>query len=414
MPAKPRRERGSGAVYKTSSGQWRATIDLGTINGVRRRKTISSRKREVVVKRLRELQRQVEDHGDLPTATPTVKAWLNYWLDHIATKRLKPRTLDTYRGYVSTWLIPHLGNKRLDQLQPQHVRALHEAITDAGRSTTTALQAHRILARALTDAVNEGKVGRNVATMLDAPRKAVNSRGALTSDEAVALLTTTDETVMGVRWMHALFTGARQGESLGLEWDRVDLKAGTVDTSWQLQRLKFRHGCGGLCGLKRAGSCPDRELAVPLGFEWRDLGAGGLVLTRPKSKAGWRIVPMAEPLWAGMRWLHERQGRPKRGLVWTRDDGRPIDPSDDTPAWHAALAVAGLPDVPLHAARHTTATLLGRLGVPPHVVASILGHSSIAVTQGYQHADLTLQREAMDRLGQLLAIERQAHTSEGN
>jgi len=34
------------------------------------------------------------------------------------------------------------------------------------------------------------------------------------------------------------------------------------------------------------------------------------------------------------------------GLIFTRGDGHPIDPSDDSEAGHRALAIAELPDVP--------------------------------------------------------------------
>ncbi len=57
------------------------------------------------------------------------------------------------------------------------------------------------------------------------------------------------------------------------------------------------------------------------------------------------------------------------------------------------------------AARHTPATLLLEAGVDAHIIASILGHSSIVTTRGYQHTDLTLQRQAMTGLDQLLAIQ---------
>lgn len=403
-----RRQRGSGGLYRTKDLQgrpdlWRAAVDLGfTPAGTRRRKVVSSKSRNEVIRKLAQLRRTIEDTGSAPAANITVGRWLTDWLDGVAAARVRPRTLATYRGYVDRYLVPHLGRRRLDQLQPQHVRAMHKAMTDAGLSSTTALQAHRILVKALSDAHREGLLVRNVAQLVDAPRRATASRGALTPEQAVTLLRSVDQTAMGARWAAALFLGARQGEALGLAWDRVDLDAGTVDLAWQLQRLPYRHGCDGTCGRSRAGSCPRRELAVPVSFEHRVVD-GGLVLTRPKSRAGLRVIPLPGPMLRALRWHRERSTGD--GLVWTRPDGRPIDPKDDSAAWRQALATAGLPPVPLHAARHTTATLLGRLGVGERVVSSILGHNSLAVTQGYIHSDLTMQRDAMDRLGGLLALD---------
>ena len=49
-------------------------------------------------------------------------------------------------------------------------------------------------------------------------------------------------------------------------------------------------------------------------------------------------------------------------------------------------------------------TLLLGLGIPPHIVRDIVGHSALDVTMNiYAHADMTEKRAALDRLGSLLA-----------
>lgn len=413
------RRRGEGSLYQRADGMWMGSVELDPgPDGRRRRRYVSSMNFGTAQRKLRDLRRTVEDHGgDLPTASMTVEAWLTYWLDEIASRHAKPRTMQGYRTTVHQHLIPHLGKKRLDKLAPEHVRAMHRALEQTrarraaegapdGLAPTTILKAHRVLAKALTDAMREGKVHRNVATLVDAPRRDTTDQAALSTDQARALLLHHRADPLMSRWMAALMLGARQGELLGLTWDRVDLGAWTADLSWQLQRLPQRHGCKATCGRKRAGNCPDAVLDVPVGFECIRLDDGGLALTRPKSRAGKRKIPMPPQLVAA---LTERAaitaGWPNRhGLVWADSDGDPIDPSDDHQAWKDALAAAGLPPIKLHAARHTTASLLLELGVDAHVIASILGHSEIVTTRGYQHVDDRLMREAMGSLGGMLAL----------
>ena len=84
--------------------------------------------------------------------------------------------------------------------------------------------------------------------------------------------------------------------------------------------------------------------------------------------------------------------------MWSTRDGGPIPARDDLAAWHALLERAGVPRSPLHAARHTTATVLMDLGVDVTVIQSILGHAQPLTTQRYQHADLTMSRSALARL----------------
>ena len=59
---------------------------------------------------------------------------------------------------------------------------------------------------------------------------------------------------------------------------------------------------------------------------------------------------------------------------------------------------------PFHDLRHTCVTLLLDLGVPPHVVREIVGHSAIEVTMTiYAHASLEEKRKALGKLGEALS-----------
>jgi integrase len=379
---------------------WLGVVDLGYDGtGKRRRKYVSSRDYATAVRKLRALRREAEE-GDLATGALTVDKWITHWLDDIAAARVRPRTLDTYRGYVTRYISPSLGKRRLDKVTPQHIRALHASMSHL--SPTTTRQAHAIVVKAFSDARREGHKALDVGDRMDPPRKAASDRQALSVPQAITLLRYVDGKPYGSRWAAALLMGARQGECLGLEWDRVDLTSGVADLSWQLQRLPHRHGCDGKCGRKRAGNCPARELAVPKGFEHR-IVAGGLVMTRPKSQAGVRLVPLIPVMVRALEQLPHRDG-----FVWRRDDGRPVDPKDDSAAWHRALSGAGLPDMPLHSARHTTATLLRTVGTDMATVEQVMGHASAAATAAYLHMDLTLARAGYERMGALLALDRPA------
>ena len=126
---------------------------------------------------------------------------------------------------------------------------------------------------------------------------------------------------------------------------------------------------------------------MPSDFEYRHL-TGGLYLTRPKSKAGWRVIPLVEPA------QDDHQGpasrRPRRtstGLCSPAPDGgcRSTRNDADGRAWNATLDKIGIDrDVVLHGLRHTAADLLYLAGVPEDLIQEILGHSSRTVTRGYK------------------------------
>lgn len=420
------RGKGEGALFRVPKDTsqpvkyWQAVVELPSRDGERRRKYVRAKDKTTALKQLRALQKELERVGDLPTASMTLEAWLRIWFDQIAVERVGPKTAPTYRSIISKHIVPAIGSVRLDKLEPAHVRRLRDTILEKGRAPSTALQAHRILATALRDAEREGRVTRNVTTLVDAPKRGRVSLVTLDATAGVRLLehAAREDVRMGARWAAALLTGARQGELLGLEVDRV---TDELDLSWQLQRLTWSHGCGlpsePRCGRVRGSDCPDRYLRAPADHEHRHL-TGGLWLTRPKSSAGWRIIPLVEPLRSIMeRRLDAASTEPNpHGLVWTAEpkrtayvdelrplDGSPVDPRVDNEAWHALLSRVGVPDARLHDARHTTADLLWEAGVPETIIIEILGHSSISMSRRYKsRSSQALLRDALTKVSALL------------
>lgn len=396
---KPRRTAGDGALFKRGDGLWIGTVDLPPgPDGKRRRKTVSSKDKAKAIAKLRKLRRDVEDGLVAPAKnTTSVADWMDTWLDTIASRSVGPRTLQTYRSAVKNNIVPHIGTVKLVKLTPTHVRSMETKILDAGRSTRTAEIAHRILSKALSDAKKDGVVSRNVVELVSAPKVLSKERGALTTDEArkVLRVAASRGDAILTRIAAALLTGARQGELLGLQWDRVDLENGTLDLSWQLQRLKLKPG---------ARSDDPKRFIVRPGYEHIPLYRG-TALTRPKTETSIRMIPLPEPLALLLMRYKERQIPNEWNLVWVSEQFRPISSRDDSDAWHDMLAAAEVSDVHLHAARHTTASLLMEAGVDAHVIASILGHSNIVTTRGYQHVNRDLARQALAHLDVLFAAD---------
>lgn len=384
------RGKGEGSVYKRASdGLWCGSLELPSADGKRRRKTITGKSKNDVIRKLSDAKIQLRQRGDLPTAGQTVGQWLTYWLEHVAGKELRPYTVANYRTVLTNHVIPVIGKVTLDRVTPAHVRRVHAAIIEKGLSSTYALNAHRVLSSAFTTAEREGRIHRNPAKLTAAPRKAVAPQEALTVPEAIQVLQhIANDPLMGARWATSLLTGARRGEVLGLERDRV---SDVLDLSWQLQRLKLTEN-----------GKPD----VPADFEYRHL-TGGLYLTRPKSSAGWRIVPLVDPLKSILERYIEATPDNEWGLMFTRGGGRPLDPDQDSKAWRRVLSETGIEkDVVLHGLRHTAVDLLYEAGVPEALIMEIVGHSTRGVTRSYKSRGNRKQlTEAMERMSALLGTQ---------
>src|SRR5690625_1459167 len=398
--ATKRRDAGAGSVFQRKDGKWVATIELGWERGKRRRKSIVRREKADVVAELRRVRAQLDSGGTVAVNIPTVERYLAEWLDTVAADRLKPVTLHSYRSEVDLHIVPFIGRIRLDKLTPRHIVDMHRKLREMPPATgrakpgetlaeSSVLKAHAVLSRALTDAVKIFRyISDNPAQSVDRPGSTGKAeRRELTVDEALKVLKAVTDDPLGSRWAAALMLGARQGELLGLEWDRVDLDGGVIDLSWQLQSIPYRTIDG------------EKRLAFPPGLEHRQL-YGALHLTRPKSNRP-RVIPIPAYLLA---WLRRRRDETDHDLVWSRPGGLPLSPRADHDAWKDVLSRSGVESVPLHSARHTTASLLLALGVPEPVIMQILGHSVVATTRRYAHVDLALARSAMEKLGEALAL----------
>lgn len=409
-----KRAKGEGTVYFRESDQrWVGSKDLPRRNPKDRRRVVVlvnpkgmtvKEARAATIAKLNKRVAELEANGDLPNEMQTFGQWAHVWFTTIALKKIRPKTAATYRYLLEQHILPEIGHVQLKKLTSAHVRRVEDRITGKGLSSTTAAQAHRIVAVALKYALREDRVTKNVALLTDAPKRARKELGILTAMDGVKVLSVTRDDRLWSRWAAALLTGARQGELLGLELDRV---TDVIDLSWQLQRISWEHGCTPLCGQKRGAECPNRTVTFPADWEHRYL-TGGLWLSRPKSNAGYRIIPLVDPLKTiiAARIEATKHEPNPHGLLWTTPTGNPIDPGYDNRAWHEALTRANVPDVRLHDARHTTASLLLEAGVPEPIIMKILGHNSYAVTRAYQNVDRRQMDSAMESLSALLPLTR--------
>lgn len=427
MVTKARQARGDGSLFQRSDGRWVARVV--DADGKRRQKVRVKYEDAVAERnRMRDDARagRRAQRGDL-----SVEKWLDKWLNEIHAGNIRPNVKDDYARTIRLHINPHIGRVRLDRLTSDDVRQMTRAV--GRKSGRNAQIAYHIVNRALKDACADEVLHKNVAAVVPTPKHTKKRREAFSADVAKHIIRTAIELdgcdgkcatgecatcnapLLATRWAAAFFTGARQGELLGLTWDRVDLDAATIDLEWQLQRLQKQHGCENhtengtvspSCGKQRAAYCPDAHWEFEPGFEYV-VAHGCLAWTRPKSESGKRLVPLAPPLVEMLR-VHQRVDSPNpHRLVWRHRDGRPVDGRDDYGFWQQVCIVAGVrgeknDPVPLHRARNTTATLMLYAGIDAHIIVGAIGHNDVVTTRGYQHVDLKRQHEAFASMAELL------------
>jgi integrase len=389
-----RREYGTGSIYQRSSdGRWYGSYEAGwNANGTRRRPTVSAKTPGEVKRKLRDAI-AAQKRGDVQTRTLTLKAWADTYLQ-MRLRDLSPKAYNAAANPIAKWIIPTIGHRRLDQLTPADVRAVHQACRDAGRG---AGDVHRVLKTMLNTAVTEGHHVAPAVLKVKAPKEAKSDRAAMTLEEGIACLTVASTIPHGSRWAFTLLYGARLGECLGLTWDAIDWERGVARIEWQLQPLPYN--------VPRDRSSGFR---LPDGMEVRHL-VDSYHLTRPKTQKGRRLAPLLPLVRSGLE--HWRTIAPENpwGLVWPDARGRPRNDHEDRAEWKWLQDQAGVAHPSgrpyhIHECRNFAATMLFRENVPQHVITDLLGHASIDTSEGYRSERVDELMEAMERVGKRLQL----------
>ena len=415
-----RRANGEGSIYqRASDGIWVGAVSL---QGGKRRVIYGRTQREVRQK-VRELRAEVDEGVTAGAARVTVGAYLDTWLEvtlvaKVKAGEVKPRTYESYRDMVDLHISPHLGQRRLRELKAPDVRSWLSQLQDkqqtprCGRCSTarrapgignrcpahvdvalptlssrTVSYAHAVLRSALSDAVNDQLVTRNVATLVAPPSQRRREVQPLNDAEAARLLAATATDTHRVLWITILALGLRRGEALALRWGDVDLAGRKVSIRRSLQRLRG-----------------DRD---PLTGRRR----GRLVELDPKTALSEADLPLPDMLVEILQ-DHRRQQHQSRiaakawadpGLIFTTAVGTALEPRNVDRAWKALCQRAGLRPLRIHDLRHATATFLLAEGVDLKVIQKTLRHSRHQTTADiYAHVAERLQRRAADSMNTVL------------
>jgi len=357
-----------GHIRPRGSGSWEIKYDVDRDGG--RRQTIyrsfKGTRREAQAE-LARLLAQVADGGHVDPSRLTVAEYLRARLVHWrAMGTISPKTEQGYDELLRNQILPHIGDLKLQRLTARDIERWHAVLLTSGRkgpngrpaqggvSPRTVGHAHRILNKALREAVRLELVLRNVCTAQRPPKIVPVEMHILSPAQVRDFPTALDGHEFAAPAVTALFTGLRRGEILALRWSNVDLTAKLLKVRESLEQTK-----------------------------------AGLRFKPPKSRAGVRDVALPDIIIEVLREQRKRllerrlllgQGKlSDNDLVFPAWDGSPQGPEAFSAAWARFAQEHGL-EVTFHELRHTHASQLIDAGVPLPEIAHRLGHSSPAIT----------------------------------
>jgi len=152
------------------------------------------------------------------------------------------------------------------------------------------------------------------------------------------------------------------------------------------------------------------------GLRWHnvDFFANTLSVTKSKTKAGQRLIPLNAEALEAIRELYRQASAIGPVLpdhfVFTACENDQPDPTKPQKSWRSAWRslrkAAGLPSLRFHDLRHHAITELAESQASDATIMSIAGHVSREMLEHYSHVRLDLKRSALDGL----SMKRQAQS----
>jgi len=367
---KGRARKGTGAIWEYKPGRFRGLLDLGIgPDGKRKRVSVTGASVEEVQEKLNAMKRDWLLGLPVGEKQQTVSEYLIRWLEDAARPSIRPTTYQRYATLVRNYISPRIGTVELGKLSPVHVQALYADLERDGVSPRMRQFIHAVLHRAMEQAVKWQLIARNPCAAVERPRVPRKEFRVLDADEARRLLEAAKGDRLEALLVLALTTGMRQGELLGLQWEDVDLKNGTIYVRRTLLEVDGRLTTG------ETKSGRNRRLDLP------EIAVEALREHRKRMMAEGHPGPWVFCDTKAAR--SERTTSSAAGL--SRCWGRPV-------CRRFASMTSGTPPPPCFSPWASI----------PRVVQERLGHSQISVTlDTYSHVLPSLQKQAASRLDAL-------------
>ena len=300
--------------------------------------------------------------------TETLSEYAAEWLD--TRPGLKPSTRNQYRIDFRRHVEPYLGRRRLDRIEPEHVRKWHADLTARLRrelvpvrplngktvarctdGSATVARSYRLLRSILQTAVNDELLVRQPCRIAGAGDARSTERPVLSGVE-IAQLAKAVPAHYRAFVILAAYSGLRAGELAALRIADLELgESPAVRVSRRFYRV-----------------------------------AGEITVDLPKSAKGFRAIPLPGFVAAELRahLVEHRAAASKEDLVFVTTAGRDVL-DGYSQVIRRALDRMGRSDVRMHDLRHSAMAVAAEHGASLATLMHMAGHSTPTAALRYQH-----------------------------
>ena len=377
-----RRSNGEGNIRKRKDGRWegRYTAGRDPVTGKQIFKNVLGKTQAEVKEKLQKALAQAKKIDFAKTGKYTVTMWMNELFENAAKIKVRPSSHQTYRGYIDLHIAPNIGNIPLEKLTTMDLQKLYRKLLNQGRvdrveakqqpkglSAKTVRNINQVISSAMDFAVAQKIIPENPCKAVALPKVEHKEMQTIPAEQLQAFLQEAKATGVYEMYYIELATGLRRGELLGLKWTDIDWKNGIIKVRRQVARVD-----------------------------------GQIVEAPLKTKNSYRAVTISQQ---AIEVLKQQKEKTNDEYMFPSPNGGPISPDSVNNMLKRVLARAGIPKVRFHDLRHTFATIALQNGVDIKTVSGMLGHFSAGFTlDTYAHVTTAAQKEAADRMGNVLSV----------
>jgi integrase len=352
-----------GVKIRKRGGKWYVFVNY---RGRRKAKCVGA-SRDLAEKVRRQLEAKLA-LGDLALfdkkgeKTQTFGSYADKWLKNYARVECKTSTADGYEGVIEQYLRPRFGNRTLDQIKRDDIKAMINELIAKELSRNTVRNALCVIRGIFNEAIEAGIVEVNPAARLGRftrTAKTTKVKGiSLTPVEADQFLQAAKEICPEYHplFLMALRAGLRRGELVAVQWGDIQFGKDEDDGN---RFIVVQHN---YVRREHTTTKSKKSRRVDISRELRRV----LVELRDE-----RLLE------SFLKGKNDISGE----LVFLSPDGAILDPDN---LYHRyfqpVLTKSGLRKIRLHDLRHTFGSLLIQSGASIVYVKEQMGHSSIQVT----------------------------------
>lgn len=348
---------------------------------------------------LEELKKTMEDkkyevrHGlFVKVSEITLDSWFHTWITEYK-KDIKENTIQTYSQVYELYIKPRLGKRKMKDIRGEMVQALINEMDANGLSYSRLNLTYVILLGMFKKAaalhlIRFNPISDGVIELPEKKRREKNKAQkevrVMSLEEQNLFLAYAKESTYYDVYIVALSTGMRIGEILALRWRDVNFEKKMIAVNGTLVYIREK---------------------------------GRRVIDTPKSESSYREIPMLPQV---EKLLHKRKVKQKEyrmmlGKMWKEEAGLEelVFTYDSGGAlWDTGIRTEmkqivnkinedgiAFEKITPHTFRHTFATRGLENGIPPKVMQSILGHSSLSMTMDrYSHVLPDVKTKEMEKM----------------